>query len=75
VAAAEGYSRALDLVPNNSSYLLNRALVLASMKQAEEARKDLDELCRRQPELAEMLHELPAFRNMASPSHQKVEGT
>ena len=73
-AAAEGYSRALDLVPENSSYLLNRALVLAGMKQPEEARKDLDELCRRQPELAEMLRDLPAFRSLAPLSPQGGEG-
>jgi Tfp pilus assembly protein PilF len=73
-AAVAGYSRALELDGENNSYLLNRALVLAGDGQETQARQDLEALCIRQPSLAEMIRELPAFQDLVAGGDRRASG-
>jgi Flp pilus assembly protein TadD len=63
-AAVAAYSRALELNPGNSSYLLNRAIVLAGLDRRDEALDDLNRLCRAEPEMRDLLAELPPFAEL-----------
>jgi Tfp pilus assembly protein PilF len=71
-AAVTGYTRALELDGENNGYLLNRALVLATGGRETEARQDLESLCVRQPSLAAMLRELPAFKDLPEADEAEV---
>ena len=73
-AAVSGYSRAMELDEENNSYLLNRALVLAGAGRETQARRDLEALCARQPSLAEMIRELPAFQDLAEGGRRQASG-
>ena len=66
--AVEAYSRALELDPGNSSYLLNRAIVLAGLARRDEALDDLNRLCRAEPEMRDFLAELPPFADLRGDS-------